>query len=81
MQFVYDKEADAVAIWFKDVSPRRTIDLTEDIFMDVDENGKLAGIEVLHASEKANIIDFSRIFIEFPDNRCVEVGLPDLVKK
>jgi uncharacterized protein YuzE len=52
MQFVYDKQADAVAIWFKGVSPCRTVDLTEDIFMDIDEDGKLAGIEVLHASEK-----------------------------
>lgn len=81
MQFIYDKEADAIAIWFKDVSPCRTIDLTDDIFMDVDENGKLAGIEVLHASEKANIFDFSRISIEFPDARCVEVSLPDFASK
>ena len=81
MQFVYDKEADAIAIWFKGVSPCRTFDLTDDIFMDIDENGKLAGIEVLHASEKANIMDFSKISIEFPDNRCVEVSLPDLIKK
>ena len=81
MQFVYDKEADALAIWFKGVSPCKTIDLTDDIFMDVDENGKLAGIEVLHASENADIIDFSKISIVFPDNHRVEVSLPDLVKK
>ena len=81
MQFVYDKDADALAIWFKGISPCRTIDLTEDIFMDIDEDGKLAGIEVLHASEKTNIIDFSKISVEFPDNRCFEVSFPDVVKK
>ena len=78
---MYDKEADAIAIWFKGVSPCKTIDLTDDIFIDVDENGKLAGLEALHASEKANIIDFSKISIEFPDNQSFEVGLPELVKK
>jgi uncharacterized protein YuzE len=81
MQFVYDEQADAVAIWFKGVSPCRTIDLAEDIFMDVDEDGKLAGIEVLHASEKTNLIEFSTISIKFPDDRCIEVSLPDLIKK
>jgi len=81
MQIIYDKEADAIAIWFKGVAPCKTVDLTDDIFMDVDENGKLAGIEVLHASEKANIMDFSKISVEFPDNHCFEVSMPDLIKK
>ena len=81
MQIVYDKEADAIAIWFKGVVPSRTIDLTEDIFMDVDENGALAGIEVLHASEKASLIDFEKISVEFPDNQQMEVSLPKLGRK
>ena len=81
MHFRYNKEADAIAIWFKDIVPGRTVDLTEDIFMDLDENGKLAGIEILHASEKTNLIDFSKISLEFPDNQIMEIGLPGVVAK
>ena len=81
MKISYDKEADAIAIWFKDVVPGKTVDLTEDIFMDLDENGKLAGIEILHASEKTNLMDFSKISLEFPDNQRMEIGLPGVAVK
>lgn len=60
MQLVYNKEADALTIWFSNIEPHRTIDLADDIFVDLDSDGKVAGIEVLHASEKANLIDFSK---------------------
>jgi len=54
MQISYDKEADTVAIWFQGVESYRTIDISEDIFIDIDENGRLAGVEIMHASEKFN---------------------------
>ncbi|MEW6686401.1 MAG: DUF2283 domain-containing protein [Candidatus Edwardsbacteria bacterium] len=79
MQISYDKEADAVAIWFKDVVSAKTIDITEDIFIDIDENGKLAGIEILHASEKTNLIDLLNFSLQFPNNKKLEVRLPDLI--
>jgi uncharacterized protein YuzE len=81
MQFIYDKEADALAIWFRKVTPSKTIDLADDIFMDVDENGKLAGIEILHASEKTNLMDLRTISVKLPDNQRMEMKLPKLTKK
>ena len=80
MQFKYDKEADAISIWFKDVTPSKTMDVTDDIFIDVDENGKLAGIEILHASEKTNLFDFATISIDFPDNQSIKVSLPNIAE-
>jgi len=32
MQISYDKESDAVAIWFQGMESDRTIDISEDIF-------------------------------------------------
>ena len=64
MKITYDKEADALAIWFKGVKSATTIDVTEDIFVDVDSKGRLAGIEVLHASKKANLRDIEKISIQ-----------------
>lgn len=64
MQISYDKEADAVAIWFEEVESERTIDVAEDIFIDLEENGRLAGIEIIHASERldpANLLAISVI--------------------
>lgn len=80
MYISYDKEADAVAIWFKDVASAKTIDITDDIFIDLDEKGRLAGIEILHASEKTNLMDLTSISIELPDKRRVDVKLHDLVE-
>ena len=55
MQRSYDKDADAVAIWLEGVESEKTIDLTEDIFVALDRDGKWAGIEILHASEKLDL--------------------------
>jgi len=55
MRRSYDREADAVAISFEGVKWEKTIDITGDIFVDVDTDGRLAGIEILHASEKIKL--------------------------
>ena len=64
MQKSYDKEADAVAIWFENVESDKTIDLSDDIFVDLDKDGRLAGVEILHASEKFSLSDLLDISIE-----------------
>ena len=64
MKITYDKEADALAIWFQGVQSIKTIDVTEDIFVDVDSKGRLAGIEVLHASKKANLHALEEVAIQ-----------------
>lgn len=69
MEISYDKEADAFAIWFKGVISEKTVDVTEDIFVDVDSQGRLAGIEVLHASTRTNLKDLESISTQFPPHK------------
>ena len=68
MQISYDKEANAVAIWFKGIESEKTIDVTEDIFVDLGKDGKLACIEILHASEKLDSADLLNASVESTDN-------------
>lgn len=54
MKITFDKEADAVYIYLKDISQGevdKTISLNESINIDLDKEGKALGIEVLDASK------------------------------
>ncbi len=54
VKITYDKEADAVYIYLKDIFPGevvKTISLNESINIDLDSEGKTLGIEVLDASK------------------------------
>lgn len=62
MQISYDKEADAVAIWYRNAVSEKTIDISEDIFIDFDKDSRPIGIEILHISEKTDLAAFLDIF-------------------
>ena len=80
MEITYDKQADALSIWFNGVTSEKTIDIKNDIFVDIDESGKLAGIEVLHASEKVNLTDLLTLTLKFfPQNKEFKIQVPDLI--
>jgi YD repeat-containing protein len=51
MRITYDSEVDALYIRFKD-GPVTTEHVGEGIAMDYDAEGKLAGIEILDASQR-----------------------------
>ena len=54
MRLTYDKEADAAYIYFKEISKgevKKTISLNEVVNIDLDEEGKTLGIEILSASQ------------------------------
>jgi len=54
MKITYDKDADAAYIYFKEISPgevSKTISLNENINIDLDENEKTLGIEILNANK------------------------------
>ena len=51
MKIKYDKEADALYIEIKDTTVT-TKRLDEDIAVDYDSEGKIAGIEILSAKER-----------------------------
>jgi uncharacterized protein YuzE len=58
MKFTYDKEADAAYIYLEESiskgQSKKTIELNENIILDLDDNGKLLGIEILDASKILN---------------------------
>lgn len=54
MKITLDKEADAVYIYFKEISKgevANTISLNESVNVDLDKEGKTIGIEILDASK------------------------------
>jgi len=54
MKMIFDKEADAVYIYLKDIlkgEVKKTISLNDSINIDLGENDKALGIEVLDASK------------------------------
>ena len=67
MQVSYDKEADALAIWFSNSGSHKAMDIAEDIFIDVDRDGRFVGLEILHASEKFDPADLANISAESLD--------------
>lgn len=52
MRITYDEEVDALYISFKAAEQVETQRIDEDIAFDYDEEGKIAGIEVLDASQR-----------------------------
>ena len=80
MEISYDKQADAVSIWFNGVTSEKTIDITNDIFVDIDKSGKLACIELLHASKKVNLTDLLTLTLKlFPQNKEFKIQVPDMI--
>jgi Holliday junction resolvase RusA-like endonuclease/uncharacterized protein YuzE len=69
MQISYDKKADAIAIWFEGIESVKTIDATDDIFIDFDKNDRLACIEIINASEKLNPEDLLNISVILLNDR------------
>lgn len=58
MKLEYDKKADAAYIYLKypieDNEVKKSLELNENITIDLDSSGKLIGIEILNASKVLN---------------------------
>ncbi|MBI2355906.1 MAG: DUF2283 domain-containing protein [Candidatus Doudnabacteria bacterium] len=52
MQLEYDKEADALYIYFQKKQVYRSKELSPGIILDLDKQGRPIGLEVLDVSEK-----------------------------
>jgi uncharacterized protein YuzE len=66
MRIEYDKDADSVYIYFKDIKEGevvQTISLNDSVNIDLDADGKTSGIEILDASKNlpANAIKSASI--------------------
>jgi len=55
MKVHYDEEIDALYLKLSDQEPDGVVEIAEGINVDTTADGKLAGIEILKASDKFNI--------------------------
>ena len=68
MKVHYDEEVDALYLKLGDQEPEGVIEIAEGINIDTTEDGKLAGIEILKASEKINIDTILSYTLELDQN-------------
>ena len=65
MNVHYDEKIDALYLKLSDQNPDGVIEIAEGINIDTTANGKLAGIEILKASQKMNINTILSYTLEF----------------
>ncbi len=64
MRIEYDREADAVYICLQEKEVAETIELSDSVNIDLDEKGKLIGVEVLDATQKYSLSDIFNLKTE-----------------
>jgi uncharacterized protein YuzE len=64
MKIEYDKEVDAVYIYLQEKAVSKTIELTEGINIDLDENGRFIGVEILDATQRYSLFDVFNLSTE-----------------
>lgn len=52
MRIEYDSEADALYIQFRQTKPVENLDVEEGLTVDLDDQKRLIGIEILHVSRR-----------------------------
>jgi uncharacterized protein YuzE len=64
MKIEYDREVDALYIRIQEKEVTRTKELEEGINLDIDENDRIVGLEIIGATEKYNHKDIFNISME-----------------
>jgi uncharacterized protein YuzE len=64
MKIEYDNQVDAIYIRLQEKYVTRTIEIEDGLNIDLDENGKLIGLEVLDATERYALTDLFNISTE-----------------
>jgi uncharacterized protein YuzE len=66
MNISYDKDADCLYIQFQQGKVHKTKKIEEGILVDLDEEGKIYGIEIVGVSERISIASLGKINIDVP---------------
>ena len=66
MKISYDPKADALYIKFQEGSAARTRKVEEGLLLDLDENGRLYGIEIVGMKGRIPIPELGKIILDFP---------------
>mgnify|MGYP001562912388 CR=1 FL=1 len=64
MKIEYSKDVDALYIKLREAKITDSMDIEEDVTVDLDKKGHIVGIEILDASEKLELSDLVNISIE-----------------
>jgi len=64
MKIEYDGEIDALYIRLQEKCVAKTIEIEEGLNIDLDENGRLIGLEILDATERYSLADVFNISTE-----------------
>jgi uncharacterized protein YuzE len=64
MKIEYDRETDALYVRLQEKYVNRTVEIEEVVNVDLDENGKLIGLEILGATERYSLADIFNISTE-----------------
>jgi uncharacterized protein YuzE len=64
MKIEYDKEVDALYLRLQEKYIARTVQIEEGLNLDLDEEGKLVGLEVLDATQRYSLADIFNIRTE-----------------
>jgi len=64
MKIEYDKEVDALYIRLQEKYVAKTLEIQEGINIDIDEDGKLVGLEILDATDRYALSDVFNISTE-----------------
>jgi len=64
LKIEYDKDVDALYIRLQEKYVARTLEIEEGLNLDLDEEGKLIGLEVLDATERYTLSDIFNIATE-----------------
>jgi uncharacterized protein YuzE len=62
MKTRYDKSTDSLYVEVRPMPSRRTIEIEDDIMLDLGEDGQPVGYDIQHASTKADFI--ARLILE-----------------
>ncbi len=66
MKISYDAKADALYIKFQEGAANRTRKVEEGLLVDLDENGRLYGIEIIGMRGRIPIPELGKIILDFP---------------
>ena len=66
MRITYDPQADALYLYLKEGAAARTQEVSDGIQLDLDEEGRIIGIEILRYSERVDPESLKSVSVSLP---------------
>ena len=76
MKITYDSDADAMCIYLNEREVARTVRVSDRVFVDLNDEGNLRGVEVLFVSKALADTDFSHVHLQLPKMGEIDLRLP-----